>query len=506
MSLLSLLLILGIEKTYTSKASLVSSFFIFKSILDDIDEEIQDIINRSSLKHYEDEMKAYRSVNKSLVDLSKNNHVNNTITSAMDRLIEGNGNITKSLGVVYNGENIKLNNFYKKSLNQAAFQVASGAFSRQQVVRNLVNNLSDSGIRVINYQNSGRNYTVESASKMLVRTTLNQITSDISLMNAEDMGQDLMEISAHAGARPSHAEWQGQIVSLSGDNDKYLSLDDIGYGEVTGFMGANCRHNWYPFFEGVSERNWTKEMLDDIDPEPFEFEGKEYTFYEATQKQRQIERTIRKYKHRVMMYDKVGDKESKLIAQVRLQRQRQLYKDFNKAGKLRPTSVNTHVYGYNKSKASQEVWATKKAQKKANEIYNLGSDKLNLDIYLKDEKLRKAIRSDYNLTINPGRQDKHIQGTNNYNQELKQGRYKSYLLKDVDPQDLINKYAGTGIFQRSRKGKWKNKELISGDEFIGVNIDNITNELKYTNKFYIHYSKKEGTHIVPTLKGDKKWI
>lgn len=112
-------------------------------------------------------------------------------------------------------------------------------------------------------------------------------------------------------------------------------------------MGANCRHNWYPFFEGISERAWTKEMLDDIDPDPFEFEDKEYTFYEATQKQRQIERTIRKYKHRVMMYDKIGDKENKTIAQVRLQRQRQLYKNFNKAGKLRPTSVNTHVYGYN---------------------------------------------------------------------------------------------------------------------------------------------------------------
>lgn len=344
-----------IENGYTSEeiGSLLNPY------LDDIDEEIHDIVNRSSLKHYEDEMKAYRSVNKSLVDLSKNNHVNNTIASAMDRLIEGNGNITKSLGVVYNGENIKLNDFYKKSLNQAAFQVASGAFSRQQVVRNLINNISDSGIRVINYQNSGRNYTVESASKMLVRTTLNQMTGDISLMNAEDMGQDLMEISAHAGARPSHAEWQGQIVSLSGDNDKYLSLDDIGYGDVTGFMGANCRHNWYPFFEGVSERNWTKEMLDDIDPEPFEFEDKEYTFYEATQKQRQIERTIRKYKHRVMMYDKVGDEESKLIAQVRLQRQRQLYKDFNRAGKLRSTSVNTSIYGYNKDRYNEEVKSRK---------------------------------------------------------------------------------------------------------------------------------------------------
>lgn len=81
---------------------------------------------------------------------------------------------------------------------------------------------------------------------------------------------------------------------------------------------------------------------------------------------------------------------------------------------------------------------------------------------------------------------------------MTQGRYESYLLKGVYPQELVDKYAGTGIFQRSRKGMWKNKELISGDEFTCVNIDSIT------NKFYIHYSKMYGIHIVPTLKGDKK--
>lgn len=59
------------------------------------------------------------------------------------------------------------------------------------------------------------------------------------------------------------------------------------------------------------------------------------------------------------MYDKVGDDESKLIAQVRLQRQRQLYKDFNKAGKLRPTSVNTNVYGYSKDRYNEEVKSRK---------------------------------------------------------------------------------------------------------------------------------------------------
>lgn len=222
-----------IEQGYNVKE--ISS--LLKPYLEDIDEEITDIINNSSLKHYEDEAKAYRSANKKLVDISQNERVLNTIENARERLILGNANITKSLGVVYNGQNLGLNDFYKKALNQATFKVASGAFSSQQVVRSLVNDLSDSGIRVINYQQSGRNYTVESAAKMLVRTTLNQMTGEISFLNAKDMEQDLMEISAHAGARPSHAEWQGQIVSLSGDNTKYLSLDDIGYGDVGGFMG-----------------------------------------------------------------------------------------------------------------------------------------------------------------------------------------------------------------------------------------------------------------------------
>ena len=369
---------------------------ILKHHLEDIDEELKNIINVSGLKHYEDEYKAYSLANKQLEEFSKNRHFDHIINNACDRLIEGNANITKSLGVVSNGKDIKLNTFYKKSLNQATLKVASGAFSNQQVVRGLINELSDSGIKVINYQKSGRNYSVESAAKMLVRTSVNQMAGEMSLRNAEDMEQDLMEISAHTGARPSHALWQGKIVSLSGKNKKYLNLDDIGYGEVSGFMGANCRHNWYPFFEGISEKAWTKEMLDNIDPEPFEFEGKEYTFYEATQKQRQIERAIRKYKHRVMMYDEVKDDESKLIAQVRLQRQRQLYKDFNKAGKLRPTSVNTHVYGYSRSKASKEVWAVRKLNQ------TLYGDYLGTKNYKDADKIVNRIKDNNQMRLLEG--------------------------------------------------------------------------------------------------------
>lgn len=161
-------------------------------------------------------------------------------------------------------------------------------------------------------------------------------------------------------------------------------------------------------------------------------------------------------------------------------------------------SYNLEDMGYNKSKASKEVWAAKKAQKTANELYNLGSNKLNLDIYLKDEKLRKAIRNDYNLRINQGRQDKHIQGTNNYNQELAQGRYKSYLLGGVDPQELVDKYAGTGELRRVENiGEWINKEFVEADKDIGYWVNIKTGDEIITNRFSISYSKEKGVHIVP---------
>lgn len=315
-----------------------------KPYLNDIDEEISEVIDRSSIKHYEDEKKAYELANKHLIDYTKNDRVAKINRQIKDNLLANNRMITNSIGVAYNGKGYGLQEFYTKEINKHVLMVSSGAFDRQSAVRKLINSLGDSGIKSINYDKSGRNYTLESASKMIVNTAISQLTGQISLMNAQDMEQDLMELSAHIGARPSHAEWQGKIVSLSGANSKYLSLDDIGYGEVTGFKGANCRHDWHPFFEGISNRVYDDEDLEDFDPDPFEYEDKEYTYYQATQKQRQIERSIRKYKHKVMMFDEVGDIEAKQANQVRLRRQQKLYREFNRAGNLRASKENVRVY------------------------------------------------------------------------------------------------------------------------------------------------------------------
>ena len=114
-----------------------------------------------------------------------------------------------------------------------------------------------------------------------------------------------------------------------------------GYGDVTGILGANCRHNFTPFIPGVMERTYTDEQLANIDPPPFEYEGKKYTHYEATQKQREIERTIRKWERREAA---AATPEDKQACQIRIRRLKQKYNEFSKAANLRTQPERMKAY------------------------------------------------------------------------------------------------------------------------------------------------------------------
>ena len=129
---------------------------------------------------------------------------------------------------------------------------------------------------------------------MNVVTAVNQNCGKIQEERANELGWDLMELTAHSGARPSHAEWQGKIVSRSGRKG-YLSLDDIGYGTATGFKGINCRHDWHPYLKG-STKAYSNKQLKEWQNEKVEYNGKKISKYEATQKQRAMERRIRQDK------------------------------------------------------------------------------------------------------------------------------------------------------------------------------------------------------------------
>ena len=175
----------------------------------------------------------------------------------------------------------------------AEMKAESGAFTPEQAIFDAVKELALEGATVI--YPSGHEDKIDVAVRRNVMTGIGQTTGEICLSYANELGCDLMEITAHAGARPSHAAWQGKIVSLSG-KDGYLSLDDIGYGTGAGFKGWNCRHDWYPYFEG-SKRMYSKEDLAALEEKNVEFpDGSMHTLYEAEQYQRGLERKIRKTK------------------------------------------------------------------------------------------------------------------------------------------------------------------------------------------------------------------
>ena len=178
------------------------------------------------------------------------------------------------------------------AMNNAYMYVSTGVKSYTSAIIDEIKNLSGQGA-MIEYP-SGARRSLESAVRMNIVTSVNQNCGKLQELRADEMNWDLMEITAHSGARPEHARWQGKIVSRSGQIG-YLSLRDIGYGEATGFKGINCRHDWYPYYKG-STRTYTQKELNKWKDEKVEYNGKKITKYEATQKQRYFERQIRQNK------------------------------------------------------------------------------------------------------------------------------------------------------------------------------------------------------------------
>lgn len=275
----------------------------------------------------------FQQAGKGTLDLAKNAGIQQFITASAAKTVGDLKNLTKSLGFKDGKQFKPIARFYQDTLNYAQFQVASGAFSYQQAIKIATAKMVESGIRVVDYE-SGVSTRVDVAVRRATLTGINQTSGVITMRWLDEVGGEYVEVTAHTGARPDHAVWQGKVYKVNGSEKEYPNLAEAtGYGSVTGLKGANCRHDFNAFFPGISERNYTDKELEDIDPPPFEYNGKTYTHYEATQKQRQIERAIRKTKQEMIVYDAAGLKDDFTFSAVKLQRQKQLYRDFSeKAG------------------------------------------------------------------------------------------------------------------------------------------------------------------------------
>ena len=266
--------------------------------------------------------------------------------------------------------------FYK-ACNDAYMQISSGAFSYQEAIRNVLKQAAQDGLSV-EYP-SGHVDKLDVAIRRAALTGVGQTAAEVSKTNAEENGCYLMEITAHSGARPEHAKWQGQLVSLTGkdvgktiDGLKVWSLSGIGYGSGDGFRGWNCRHDWYPYYVGYSTPNYTKKELEKLNEKNVEWNGEKYTEYEISQMQRAGERKIRKLKRQTMSMQQAAEltdnPELKAAATAdyqamaaNLKTAEKNLKEFCKATGQDRDRFREQVLGFNRSTAQKAVHAAKKS-------------------------------------------------------------------------------------------------------------------------------------------------
>ena len=253
-------------------------------------------------------------------------------------------NITASMGFLVNAGRVFLPpaKAYQWALDSAEMKVQSGTISYNEAIKSAVKELATSGIKVVDYE-SGHKDQIDVAARRAIMTGVNQLNAKYTEQSAEYLQTPYFEVSAHAGARDkpgkspwaSHKDWQGRVYSTR-SGDIYPSIYAVcGLGYVDGLEGANCRHRRFPWVEGVSERTYTNAQLAHIDDGlGCTFEGKKYTAYEATQKQREIERTIRKQKRLRNAFKSNGQTTEAQSANAILRRLNKKYRQFSAAAGL----------------------------------------------------------------------------------------------------------------------------------------------------------------------------
>ena len=271
----------------------------------------------------------YEQINVKYIPFEQNKQLQQITDAIIEQSLSDMENITRSMGFYldYGGKKVltPLSQVYADYLDSACMDIVSGAFDYNSVLRRTVTQLTNSGLRKIDYA-SGRADRVDVAARRAVMTAVSQITGKITEYNAEKLGTEYFEVEWHAGARPTHAVWQGRVWS----KEQLYSV--CGLGTVTGLLGVNCYHTYHLFFPGLSERNWSDEWLEEQnrkEAEPKTFGGKEYTLYEAKQRQRQMEVAMRAQREKVRLLQAgKADRDEIILHKARYQGQLNEYSRF----------------------------------------------------------------------------------------------------------------------------------------------------------------------------------
>lgn len=329
------------------------------------EKEIKAAMEEAGVKALEYDDKTYRAAGLSPMPLTQ--------SPALIRLMERNYNAT--LGEWRNMTRSTAEAAQRLFLNECDFaynKVMSGATSYSQAVREAVESVASGGVYV-DYP-SGHRDTIEVATARAVRTGIAQAAGDISIKRMEEMDWDIILVSAHIGARTgdggqnpgNHLWWQGQFYSRTGRDKRFPNFyERTGYGTGVGLSGYNCRHS-FGSGDGVNNPYADIQTADNVRMEKLE------------QRQRALERRVRKTKREVMGLQEAVDKCQDEAARFELQqtldrksyllsRQNEAYNEFCKENSLRPLSERLQIARWNREQAAKARGAARRYQNEKGE-------------------------------------------------------------------------------------------------------------------------------------------
>lgn len=271
-----------------------------------------DVSKLDKYKEYIDDEKLLNNPTKIYESVAVQNIINNSIkeTNSMMEIIQ-----TKAL------ESAKEN--YMKILTDSYIKVSGGTYSYDQAIKQGLKKMAQEGFTGATYKN-GKKLSLESTVRRDVLTKVHQLAGDIQIEKAKELKTNLVYVTQHLGARirtkytkedyEVHYEWQGKVYMLDGSSDNYDNFyEKTGYGKLLGLCGVNCRHNFFPTFEGRSH------------PKLYDEEKNEKEYLKQ-QQQRRYEAKEREYKRKQVIYKILGDKEE--LKKLNLKK-REFNKDYN---------------------------------------------------------------------------------------------------------------------------------------------------------------------------------
>lgn len=266
-------------------------------------------------------------------------------------------NLTRTLGFKTKGGFASVGNAYRNELDKAMIKLMSGTFSQEQVFNDTVRNLAQSGIKTVIYGNRAENLDV--AVSRALRTGAHQIAGEIQNNNIKEMGENLVYVQEHAGARntgvgvANHEEWQGKVYYIKPGTDYSeeakrvgqqniedlwectgYSVDNMHINDPAGLFGYNCRHLYNVWFEGIS----SLPAKQPVKP-PVVWNGKVLDFYAQTQEARKQERNIRALKRERDALERTGQDTTEI--KKKLSEAGRKYKQFCKVCKIPPNTTRT---------------------------------------------------------------------------------------------------------------------------------------------------------------------